>query len=72
MSQADSKIAALRSAMDAADASLGDILRILALLEDAYPTPGPVPVEELKQRFGAVAQNWTDARNYAVEELRKL
>ena len=72
MTPKERKIAALRSAMTSAEASLQNVLDILIVLEDAFPTPAPTQIQQLKDRFGAVVQNWTDARNYADAELRKL
>jgi hypothetical protein len=72
MTQNQHKIAALKSAIVVAEASLQNVVDTLTLLEDAFPSPAPAAIQHLKDRFGAVAQNWTDARNYADAELREL
>ena len=58
--------------MTTADASLRNVVDALIMLEDAFPTPAPTQIQQLKDRFGEVALNWTNARNYADAELRKL
>lgn len=72
MIQNEGKIIALKSAMAAAEASLQNVVDILIDMENAFPFPAPAHIQQIKGRFGTVAQNWTDARNYADAELRKL
>ena len=72
MTQTQRKIAALKSAVTAAEASLANVVDVLVVLEDAYPTPAPLAIEQMKARFGEAAQRWTEARNYADQELRNL